>query len=67
MKTKDLKDNIGRRVILRGEFPNADEIREVVIVELSPSEKLVKLRSESGAVRWEDVSLMCEKLEEVLP
>jgi hypothetical protein len=66
MKIKDLVPYVGRRVLLRGEFPNADEIREVTIVELSPSGKLVKLRSSSGSEQWEDISLMCEELEEVL-
>ncbi len=66
MKTKPL-ENVGRRVILRGKFPNKDELREVVIVEVSPSGALVKLRSASGSESWEDIALMDETLEEILP
>lgn len=63
----ELTANVGRRVILRGKFPNADELREVIIVEVSPSRKHVKFRSQSGAESWEDIATMDETIEEVLP
>ncbi len=66
MNAKQATTNAGRRILLRGVFPNADELREVVIVEVSPSQKCVKLRHESGAVSWEDLPLN-ETIQDVLP